>query len=97
MPLQNDYADSLYKVRVNTPSGEVECVAASYDGIPFFIEETETSGGRNIVTTSLPFSDTHINEDVGGKPRSFTFSIFLVGPNCDADREKLEAAFEKQG
>ena len=97
MPLQNDYADSLYKVRVNTPSGEVECVAASYDGIPFFIEETETSGGRNIVTTSLPFSDTHINEDVGGKPRSFTFSIFLVGPNCDADRKKLEAAFEKQG
>lgn len=97
MPWKNDYADSLYKVRVNTLSGEVECVAASYDGIPFFIEETETSGGRNIVTTSLPFSNTHINEDVGGKPRSFTFSIFLVGPNCDADREKLEAAFEKQG
>lgn len=97
MPWQNDYADSLYKVRVNTPSGEVECVAASYNGIPFFIEETESSGGRNIVTTSLPFSDTHINEDVGGKPRSFTFSIFLAGLDCDKDREKLEEAFEKQG
>jgi prophage DNA circulation protein len=97
MPWQNDYADSLYKVRVNTPSGEVECVAASYNGIPFFIEETESSGGRNVVTTSLPFSDTHINEDVGGKPRSFTFSIFLAGLNCDKDREKLEEAFEKQG
>lgn len=97
MPWQNDYADSLYKVRVNTSSGEVECVAASYNGIPFFIEETESSGGRNIVTTSLPFSDTHINEDVGGKPRSFTFSIFLAGLDCDKDREKLEEAFEKQG
>jgi len=97
MPWKNEYADSLYKVRVNTPSGEVECVAASYNGIPFFIEETESSGGRNIVTTSLPFSDTHINEDVGGKPRSFTFSIFLVGPNCDKDREKLEDTFETQG
>jgi prophage DNA circulation protein len=97
MPWKNEYADSLYKVRVNTPSGEVECVAASYNGIPFFIEETESSGGRNIVTTSLPFSDTHINEDVGGKPRSFTFSIFLAGLDCDKDREKLEEAFEKQG
>lgn len=97
MPWQNDYADSLYKVRVNTPSGELECVAASYNGIPFFIEETESSGGRNVVTTSLPFSDTHINEDVGGKPRSFTFSIFLAGLDCDKDREKLEEAFEKQG
>ena len=50
MPWQNDYADSLYKVRVNTPSGEVECVAASYNGIPFFIEET---AGQQVMTPSL--------------------------------------------
>ena len=94
---RNDYADSLQKVTVNTPAGDVECVAASYDGVPFFIEETETSGGREVVTSPLPFSDKHVNEDVGKKVRSFAFTIFLVGPNCNVDREKLEESFNKNG
>jgi prophage DNA circulation protein len=94
---RNEYADSLQKVLVNTVAGEIECVAASYDGIPFFIEETESSGGREIVTSPLPFSDMHVNEDVGKKVRSFTFSIYLVGLNCNVDREKLEEAFNKDG
>ena len=94
---RNEYADSLQKVLVNTVAGEIECVAASYDGIPFFIEETESSGGREIVTSPLPFSDMHVNEDVGKKVRSFTFSIYLVGINCNVDREKLEEAFNKDG
>lgn len=97
MPWRNDYADSLQKVLVNTPAGEVECVAASYDGVPFFIEETESSGGREIVTSPLPFSDSHVNEDVGKKVRSFTFSIYLVGLSCNVDRERLEESFNKDG
>ena len=92
-----EYADSLQKVVVNTPSGEVECVAASYNGVPFFVKVAKSSGGREIITSVLPFSDKHVNEDGGKKVRSFSCTIYLVGVNCDVDREKLEEEFNKEG
>ena len=33
---RNEYVDSLQKVVVSTVNGDVECVAASYDGVPFY-------------------------------------------------------------
>lgn len=92
-----EYADTLQKVVVNTPAGEVECVAASYNGVPFFVKVAKSSGGREIVTSVLPFSDKHVNEDFGKKVRSFSCTIYLVGVNCDVDREKLEEEFNKEG
>lgn len=94
---RNEYADSLQKVTINTVNGYVECVAASYDGVPFFFEETETSGGREIVTTALPFSDKHVNQDLGKKVKGFSLSIYLVGKDCELDRERLEEAFNREG
>lgn len=94
---RNEYADSLQKVTVNTVNGYVECIAASYDGVPFFFEETETSGGREIVTTALPFSNKHVNQDLGKKVKGFSLSIYLVGKNCELDRERLEEAFNREG
>jgi len=94
---RNEYADSLQKVTINTVNGYVECVAASYDGVPFFFEETETSGGREIVTTALPFSDKHVNQDIGKKVKGFSLSIYLVGKDCELDRERLEEAFNREG
>ena len=92
-----EYADTLQKVVVNTPAGEVECVAASYNGVPFFVKVAKSSGGREIVTSVLPFSDKHVNEDSGKKVRSFSCTIYLVGVNCDVDRAKLEEEFDKEG
>lgn len=92
-----EYADTLQKVVVNTPAGEVECVAASYNGVPFFVKVAKSSGGREIITSVLPFSDKHVNEDSGKKVRSFSCTIYLVGVNCDVDREKLEEEFDKEG
>lgn len=92
-----EYADTLQKVVVNTPAGEVECVAASYNGVPFFVKVAKSSGGRDIITSVLPFSDKHVNEDGGKKVRSFSCTIYLVGVNCDVDREKLEEEFNKEG
>ena len=94
---RNEYADSLQKVTVNTVNGYVECIAASYDGVPFFFEETETSGGREIVTTVFPFSDKHVNQDIGKKVKGFSLSIYLVGKDCELDRERLEEAFDREG
>lgn len=92
-----EYADTLQKVVVNTLAGEVECVAASYNGVPFFVKVAKSSGGREIITSVLPFSDKHVNEDSGKKVRSFSCTIYLVGVNCDVDREKLEEEFNKEG
>lgn len=97
MAWHNEYADSLHKVLIDTPNGTVECVGGSYAGVPFFVEEAETSGGREIVSTPLPFSDTHVNEDVGKKVRSFPIKFYLVGADCESKRESLEEAFNKEG
>lgn len=88
---------SLHKVRIETPQGEIECVGGSYAGIPFFFEEGESSGGREIVTTPLPFSDTHVNEDLGKKVGSFPLKFYIIGVDCEAKRERLEEAFNKEG
>ena len=97
MAWRNEYADSLHKVLIDTPNGTVECVGGSYAGVPFFVEEAETSGGREVVSTPLPFSDTHVNEDVGKKVRSFPIKFYLVGTDCESKRESLEEAFNKEG
>ena len=97
MAWRNEYAASLHKVLIDTPSGTVECVGGSYAGVPFFVEEAETSGGREVVSTPLPFSETHVNEDVGKKVRSFPIKFYLVGADCESKRESLEEAFNKEG
>lgn len=91
------YANSLHKVQISTPEGVVECVAASYAGVPFFVEETSSSGGREVVTKPLPFSGRHVNEDLGKKALGITCSIYLTGADCETKRELLEEALNKEG
>lgn len=91
------YANSLHKVQIDTPQGVVECVAASYGGVPFFVEESASSGGREIVTKPLPFSNSHVNEDIGKKVLSISCNIYLTGVDCESKRESLEEAFNKEG
>ena len=91
------YANSLHKVQIETPQGVVECVAASYAGVPFFVEETSSSGGREVVTKPLPFSDSHVNEDLGKKVLGITCSIYLTGADCETKREQLEEVLNKEG
>ena len=91
------YGESLHKVSIETPNGVVEIAAASYAGIPFFVEETEHSGGRIVVTTSLPFSDNHVNFDLGKKVRPITCKVYVLGVDCESKREILEEALNKEG
>ena len=91
------YANSLHKVNIDTPQGVVECVACSYGGVPCFVEESASSGGREVVTKPLPFSDKHVNEDLGKKVLSITCNIYLTGADCESKRESLEEAFNKEG
>ena len=58
---------ALHKVLIETPGGVIECVGGSYAGVPFFVADGEKSGGREIITKSIPFSNKHSNEDGGKK------------------------------
>lgn len=92
-----EYANTLSKVQIDTPQGVIECVAASYAGVPFFVEETASSGGREVVTKPLPFSGSHVNEDVGKKVLEIVCNIYLTGVDCEAKRELLEDALNREG
>ncbi len=92
-----EYADSLEKVKINTAAGEIECVGASYNGVPFFVEEVSSNGGRNIVTSALPFTDKHVNEDTGKILRQFPIKFYLVGSDVSSKLADLEEAFNKEG
>lgn len=91
------YSDNLFKVSIETTQGTIECVGGSFNSVPFFVEESNTNGGRNVVTTALPFTDQHINEDVGKQIREFSIRFYLVGENCESQRESLEEAFNAEG
>ena len=91
------YVDNLQKVKIETVNGVVECVGCSYNGVPFFVEEDESSGGRTVVSTVLPKTNRHVNEDAGGQVKQFTFRIYLVGENAEAMRSDLEEAFDAEG
>lgn len=91
------YIDSLQKVSIETVDGTVKCVGCSYNGVSFFVEESESSGGRNIATTSLPFTNSHVNEDLGGRVKQFSLRIYIVGDDAESKRSELEAAFDAEG
>lgn len=91
------YIDSLQKVSIETVDGTVECVGCSYNGVSFFVEESESSGGRNISTTPLPFTNSHVNEDLGGRVKQFSLRIYIVGDDAEAKRSELEEAFDAEG
>lgn len=91
------YEDTLYKVRIKTVAGEVEAFGGSYAGVPFFIEDTEFSGGRNVSTKELAFSDSHVNEDSSKKATRYSFNIYLIGEDVNSQVANLESAFTKRG
>lgn len=81
------YLDSLQKVNIQVDGLTVECVAGSFKGVPFFFESADYSGGgRNVQTNSIPFSNSHVNEDTGKNIESFSFNIYFVGE--DAEKQK---------
>lgn len=92
-----EYADSLEKVTIQTVAGEIECVGASYNGVPFLVEEVTSNGGRNIVSAALPFTNQHVNEDTGKILRQFPMKFYLVGSDVNKKLADLEEAFNTEG
>lgn len=92
-----DYIDTLQKVTIDTVNGPVKCVGCSYGGVSFFVKEDEYTGGRNISTTAIPYSNKHVNQDHGGVAKRYNFILYIVGEDAESKRFELQEAFEKEG
>lgn len=70
---------------------------ATYNGVPFFVESAELGGGRRGVTHEYPSRDLPFREDLGRAAREFPVEGYLVGDDVQAQRERLQSAFETPG
>jgi len=69
----------------------------SFRGVPFLTTKSDGQIGRRNVVNEYPNKDEAYVEDMGLKARVFTLDIFVLGDNYMAERDALEAAFEKAG
>jgi prophage DNA circulation protein len=95
--MASTYSDKLSHVSLDVNGETLDLVGGSFRGVSFNVLNLSRSGGRNVVSKTIPFSDLHINEDTGKKVPSLSVPFYLIGENCEAQREKLEAAFCKSG
>lgn len=92
------YTDTLQKVIIDVDGSSIECIAGSFKGVPFFFADTEYSGGgRNVQTSSVPFSDIHINEDTGKNVDHYSFTIYILGEDAEDKKDALMKACNEKG
>lgn len=96
--MAENYLDTLGKTTVKINGKSFEAVAASYRGAAFFVAANEQGGGgRTVVTKKIPFSSEFINEDLGANVPSLSMEIFLVGVDCDVQKQDLLKACSIEG
>ncbi|HET7500656.1 MAG TPA: DNA circularization N-terminal domain-containing protein [Kofleriaceae bacterium] len=84
------WLDGLRKVKFNGK----ELIGASFRGVPFFVETSERTGGRRMVTHEFPGRDEPFVEDLGRKPATFRVDGYVIGDDYLAQRDALRAALE---
>lgn len=70
---------------------------ASFRGEPFLVEAHDSSFGRRMVVHEYPNRDLPYAEDLGRKTRRFSLTAFVVGPEYQAQRDRLLEAVEQPG
>jgi len=71
-----------------------ELQPASFRGIGFFVVSTEIQFGRKTKLHEFPFNQTGFDEDLGRKPKEFSFSAFFSGDDYLFDLKRLINAIE---
>src|ERR1035437_5914135 len=77
--------------------------AASYNGIPFFVEAQSRASGRRTVIKEIPNSDPlSTTEDMGRRIRKFAVTAYIIyspvlDPDWETSRNDLIAACEADG
>lgn len=70
---------------------------ASFRGVRFFIDSTDSEVGRKIQLHEYPKRDVPYAEDMGRVTRTYRFTAFVIGKDCFDQRDKLLEALEEEG
>lgn len=71
--------------------------AASFRGVSFYVEQTESDHGRRQAVHEHAQRDTPYTEDMGRKAREFSITGYVLGSNYDELRDQLIEACETAG
>lgn len=86
--------DDLQRVTINGR----RMIAASFRGVPFFVEESQRTGGRRTVPHEFWGRDEPWVEDGGRQARTFPVEAYVVGDDYVQQRDDLlEVLEEKSG
>lgn len=72
-------------------------VAASFRGVPFFVQGHDSTLGRRVHVHEYPLRDQPYAEDLGRKGRTFSVDALVVGALYIGQRNALLAAVEAAG
>nr|DAO40637.1 MAG TPA: DNA circularization protein [Caudoviricetes sp.] len=70
---------------------------ASFRGVPFSVEDDESSFGRRVQVHEYPNRDKPFTEDLGRATRRISINAYLIGDGYADQRDKLIAAIETAG
>jgi prophage DNA circulation protein len=87
------WRDSLGRVLID---GKL-VIAASFRGVPFYVEDVEYAGGRRTVSHEFPKRDENYAEDMGRAARGFPVTGYVLGDDYVAARNRLIDALEQEG
>lgn len=71
--------------------------AASFRGVPFFVDGDSTPVGRRTQLHEYPQRDKPLVEDMGAKTREVKLTGFVIGDDCLFQRDNLLNALDKPG
>ena len=71
--------------------------AASFRGVPFFVESADSTHGRRQAVHEHAQRDIPYTEDLGRKAREFSVSGYLIGVEYQTQRDELIKACETAG
>lgn len=71
--------------------------AASFRGVPFYVERAESEFGRRTQLHIFPNKDLPYSEDLGRRPREYSLDGYLLGDDFYAQKDKFVEAIEAPG
>jgi len=70
---------------------------ASFRGVPFKVEDEDSTGGRRVETHEYPNRDKPYTEDLGKVTFRSSITAYVIGDDCYEQRDALKEALNKSG
>ena len=87
------WKDRASRVKINGR----QLIGGSFRGVPFFVGNTSTKGGRRVEVSEFPQGEKHQVEDLGRRAQQFSLSGYVVGASYDAAKFALQEALDQGG